>query len=60
MNLHLLIPRRSDGVRSRDDVVQHSVAIDRSIVLGINESVREQPLKDSDITSRQPDSPVIL
>lgn len=60
MDLHILVVRGRHGVGSGRDIVQHGLASDRAIVLGINEAFREQPLKDTDITPSQRDGPIIL
>src|SRR5690242_4041427 len=60
MDLHVLVVRCRHGVRTGRDIVQDGVPSDRAIVLGVNESFREQPLKHTDITSGQRDGPIIL
>ncbi len=60
MDLHVLVVRRLDRIRSRNDIAQHVVATDCPIVFAINESVCQQPPKQSGITAGQPDSPIVL
>src|SRR5689334_9103194 len=39
MDLHVLVVRRLDGVRSRRDIVQYVVTTDRSVVLRVHEAL---------------------
>src|SRR6266480_1233294 len=60
MDLHILVVRPLDRVWSRNDIAQHIVATDRPIAFAVNESVCQQPPKQSGITARQPESPIVL
>src|SRR5207244_2073673 len=60
MDLHILVVRRLDRVRSRNDIAQHGVAIDRPIVFGLNKSVRQQPPKQDAVTAGRPGSLIVL
>jgi hypothetical protein len=60
MDFHVLVAGGLDCVRSGDDIVQHGVATDGPIVLGVDEAVRQQPLKERGITPGQAESPIVL
>jgi len=60
MELHILVVRCLDRVRSRNDIAQHVVATDCPIVFAVNESFCQQPSKQSGIAAGQPASPIVL
>ena len=60
MNLHVLVVRSLDGVRSGHDIVQHGSATDGAIVLAIDETVRQESLKHCGIAPDQGHSPIVL
>jgi len=60
VDLHVLVVRGLDRVRSHNDIAQHVVATDCPIVFAVNESVCQQPPKQSGIAAGQPASPIVL
>jgi len=60
MDFHILVVRRLDRVRSRNDIAQDVVATDRPIVFCVHESVSQQAPKQCGITAGQPESPIVF